>query len=148
MVRKYVVLVCVLVCVLAGCGGGAGKSGGAAAGAVGPRQAVEAFLATIEAKDIQAMSLVWGSTDGPVRDHMARDQMEKREILMQCYLKHDAAKIGDQSPGPEGRIIFKVELVQGPRKRTTNFTTVRGPSDRWYVFDVDLSAMQDFCNNR
>ena len=48
--RKYVVLLCVLV----GCGGGAGQGGGAAAGAVGPRQAVAAFLATIEAKDIQA----------------------------------------------------------------------------------------------
>lgn len=121
--------------------------GGTAAGAAGPRQAVEAFLATIQAKDIQAMSLVWGSTDGPVRDHMARDQMEKREILMQCYLKHDAAKIGDQSPGPDGHQIFKVELTQGQRRRQTNFTTVKGPSDRWYVEDVDLSPMQDFCNN-
>ena len=142
--RKYVVL----LCVLAGCSGGtASQGGGAVAGAVGPRQAVEAFLTTIQGKDIQAMSLVWGSTDGPVRDHMARDQMEKREILMQCYLKHDAAKIGDQSPGQDGHVIFKVELTQGQRRRQTNFTTVKGPAERWYVEDVDLSPMQDFCNN-
>ena len=142
--RKYVVL----LCVLAGCGGGsASQGGGPAAGAVGPRQAVDAFLAAVEAKDLQAMSVVWGAEDGMVRDHKPRDQVEKRELLMQCYLKHDSAKIVDQSPGQDGHVIFKVELTQGQRRRTTNFTTVKGPADRWYVFDIDLSVMQDFCNN-
>ena len=32
--------------------------------------------------------------------------------------------------------------------RETNFTTIQGPAQRWYVQEVDLAATADFCNRK
>ena len=66
---------------------------------------------------------------------------------MQCYLRLDAYTVKGDSPGQGGRVVYKVEIAQGPNKRETTFTTIKGPGDRWYVEDVDISVMQDFCNS-
>src|SRR5579871_5474586 len=52
-----------------------GAEGGGAkeAGAATPRKAVDDFLAAIHAKDLQAMSMVWGTDHGPARDAINRD---------------------------------------------------------------------------
>ena len=138
-----------LLLVAAACGGGQAALGsGVVVGAVGAREAIDAFLATVKKKDIQAMSLVWGTQNGPVREQMERNQMEKRELLLVCYLKHDSFRVVDDSRGENGRIVFKVELTQGQLKRATNFTAVKGPNERWFLEDVDITLMQDFCTGR
>ena len=133
--------------VLAGCFGG-GRTGGPATGAVGSREAVDAFMKTVKEKDIQAMSIVWGTSRGPARDQIDRAELEKRELLMQCYLRHDGYRIKSDGPGQGGRVLYKVEVQQGQRKRETTFTTIKGPEDRWYVEDVDITVIQDFCTGR
>lgn len=91
------------------------------------------------------MSVVWGTQKGPARDQMDRTELEKREIIMQgCYM-HDSFRVLNESPGTGGHRMVRVELTRGNRKRTPNFTTVKGPSDRWYVLDADFDAMRDFC---
>ncbi|MBI2796905.1 MAG: hypothetical protein HYX65_09395 [Gemmatimonadetes bacterium] len=144
--RRLAVLALVQVMVLAGCAGGG--RGGVASGAVDARQALDAFMKTVKDKDIQAMSLVWGTSNGPARDRLERADLEKRELLMQCYLRHDSYSVKGDSPGQGGRVIYKVEVVQGPKRRETSFTTIKGPDERWYVEDVDVSVMQDFCTGR
>jgi hypothetical protein len=38
-----------------------------------------------------------------------------------------------------------VNLTLGPLTRSANFQVVKGPGGRWYVSDVDLKALQEFC---
>jgi hypothetical protein len=115
-------------------------------GAPAPRAAVESFLAAVRAQDLQAMSLVWGSSRGPARDIIDdRAELEKRELVMQCYLNHDKYRILNDVPGDGGARVFRVELVKGDLTRATDFRTVRGPSDRWYVLEADLNPVTDLC---
>ncbi len=137
-----------MLVVAAACGGRQSVGAGVSVGAVGPREAVEAFLATVRSKDIQAMSLVWGTSSGPVREQIDRNELEKRELLLVCYLKHDSFRVVDDSRGETGRVLYKVELQQGRLKRTTTFKAVKGPDERWFMEDVDISVMQDFCTGR
>ena len=144
--RKFAMMVLV---VAAACGGGRQSVGaGVSVGAVGPREAVEAFLATVRSKDIQAMSLVWGTSNGPVREQIERNELEKRELLLVCYLKHDSFRVVEDSRSDTGRMLYKVEMQQGQLKRTTTFKAVKGPGERWFMEDVDISLMQDFCTGR
>ena len=46
----------------------------------------------------------------------------------------------------EGRRVLRVKLSKGALAKETNFTTVQGPADRWYVEEVDLSSTAALCN--
>jgi hypothetical protein len=133
--------------VLAACRAPA-ASRGPMPGAPAPRAAVEGFLAAVRAQDLQAMSSVWGSAKGPARDVIPdRAELEKRELVMQCYLNHESFRIlGDVAGVNDGR-VFRVELTKGPLTRATTFTTIRGPSDRWYVLEADLAPVKDLCRS-
>lgn len=115
------------------------------AGAASPKEAVQSFLAAVRAQDLQAMSVIWGTAKGPARDQVDRAQLERRELIMQCYLMHD--KFDIQSDTRSGADTHKlgVSLTKGDMTRATSFTTVRGPSDRWYVEDVPLEPVKDLC---
>jgi hypothetical protein len=108
--------------------------GGQTAGAASPRQAVELFLAAVRAEDLQAMSFIWGTPKGPAvnSDMMTREEMEKREIIMICYLRHDKFRIGTESPGAGGMRILTVEITRTAtnESRTTTFQTVPGAGTR------------------
>jgi hypothetical protein len=117
-------------------------------GAPAPRAAVESFLSAVRAQDLQAMSMVWGSERGPARDIIPdRSELEKREIVMQCYLAHDRFRILGDAAGVESKRVFRVELTKGRLTRTTTFTTVSGPSDRFYVLEADLEPVKDLCQS-
>ena len=135
--------------VLAACGGGRRVApGGPMPGAPAARAAVESFLSAVRAQDLQAMSMVWGSERGPARDIIPdRSELEKREIVMQCYLMHDRFRILGDVASAEKRRVFRVELRKGPITRTTTFTTVAGPSDRFYVLEADLEPVKDLCQS-
>ena len=76
---------------------------------------------------------------------MERTDPEKRELIMVCYLKHDRYEIAGEAPNPGGTRAVVVNLTLGNQSRSANFEVVRGPGDRWYVQNVDLKALQDFC---
>lgn len=118
-------------------------------GAANPREAVAGFLNAVTSQDLQAMSRYWGTTAGPVRDRgdMSRDELEKRELLMMCYLRHDKYRVVTETPESTGRVLA-VELFAGPLTRTTNFHAVAGPSNRWFVQSVDLDPVADLCRSR
>ena len=133
-----------LAVVVAACGRGHGP-GSALTGAVAPRRAVEEFMGAVKSQDLQAMSVVWGTEKGPARDHLDRTELEKREIIMTGCYSHDRFRILGESPGTGGRRMVRVEIVRANKTKTPHFTTVKGPSDRWYVLDADFDAMRDFC---
>ena len=121
----------------------------APAAAIGPRSAVDAFLAAVRAQDLQALDVAWGDKTGPVRDTKAfsREEREQRElILIRCF-KHDRARVLGEAPAAGGERNFQVELVRGTVTRVADFLTVQGP-DRWYVRSANMDAVKDLCSTK
>lgn len=141
---------------VAACKSGSGSGGGSAPaaaapapanlpGAAAPRQAVERFLTAAKAQDLQELSIAWGTAKGPARDQFERTELEKRLIVMQGCYDAEKHRIMDEQPGDNGRRLFRVELTKGTVTKTPRFTTVKGPSDRWYVEDADFAAVTALC---
>jgi hypothetical protein len=114
-------------------------------GAPTPALAVERFLTAARAQDLQGLAMAWGTEKGPARDVVDRKQIERRELIMICYLNHDTYRVKSEAPAPEGRRAFTVELKRGPVNRTSTFTTVKGPAERFYVEQVALAPLADLC---
>jgi hypothetical protein len=110
-----------------------------------PRMAVEQFLAAVRAQDIQAMSVVFGTSRGPARDNMDRTELEKRLIILQCYFNHDQYRILNENPGEDNHRVFSVELTRNRLTKTPHFYTVRGPNNRWFVDNMEIAAVREFC---
>lgn len=114
-------------------------------GAVAPRLAVDAFLDAVRTEDLQAMGATWGTSRGPARETIERTELEKRVIILQCYLQHDSYRVLGETPGEGGRRVVRVEITRGTQKRQPALHTVPGPGGRWYVENVELAAVRDFC---
>jgi hypothetical protein len=107
--------------------------------------AVDRFFAAVHAQDLQAMSQVWGTSKGAARDNMDRNELEKREVILQCYFNYDTFRVTGESPTSETRRIVRVELQRDGKTRTPIVYTVMGPGGRWYVENLDIAAVKDFC---
>ena len=114
------------------------------AGTLDPRGAVLAFLGAVHEQDLQRISAVWGTKDGSVRDAgMPREELERRELVMLCYLRHDRARIVSDAPAPGDHRAYVVEINRGGLTRSTNFYVVQGPQGHWFVENVDIEQLQD-----
>ena len=116
-------------------------------GAASAQLAVESFLHAVNAKDIQAMSTVFGTKDGPARETMDRTELEKREIILACYFNHDSNRVLGEDQGIGGHREVRIELKKGNLTRQTTFYAIRGPGRRWYVDNMDIASVRDFCGN-
>jgi hypothetical protein len=132
---------------LAACSSATQRNGGPLTGAAAPKVATEQFLLAANAGDLQAMSAQWGTKDGPARESMDRIQLEKRLTILACYFKHDSVRILGEAAGSGGGRDVRIELHKGNLVRQTTFYTVKGPGDRWYVENMDLASVRDFCGN-
>ena len=142
--RKWALLVVVAV----GCSRNPGM-GSSMTGAVSSSAAATMFVNAAKAQDLQAMGAVWGTKDGAARDNMERSVLDSRLIILQpCYVA-DRAQILDEQIGTtatERRV--RLQLTRGTRTKTLTFTSVRGPSNRWYVKETDYESVQaDFCRS-
>ncbi len=118
-------------------------------GAVGPKQAAEQFLASIKSEDVQATSIIWGSSKGPARELIRdRSELEKRILVMQCNLNHDAYKIISDLPGEGLKRNIKVELRRGSLTAQTMMVATQGPKQRWFIENTDLAPMRGFCSSQ
>ena len=120
---------------------------GALTGAATAQLAVEQFLKAVNAKDIQAMSTMFGTNKGPARETMDRTELEKRLVILACYFTHDTARILGEDPGTGGHREVRVEVKKGNMTRQTTFYAIQGPGRRWYVDNMDIAAVRDFCGN-
>jgi len=116
-------------------------------GAATPQLAVEQFLTSVNVKDIQAMSTVFGTNKGPARETMDRTELEKRLIILACYFTHDSARILGEDRGTAGHRELRVEVKKGNMTRETTFYAIQGPGRRWYVDNMDIASVRDFCGN-
>jgi hypothetical protein len=149
-VKKLIVLVALAV--VAGCHSARKPSeapspvlNGAQTGAANPEAAVQGFMAAVQKQDLQAMAAIWGSADGPARELGDRGDLEKRELIMMCYLKHDGFDIIGDAPNPSGGRTAAVSVTYKDLTRSTNFQLVQGPGARWYVLSVDVQKLSDIC---
>ena len=119
-------------------------------GASDAASVVRSFLAAAKAQDLQAMGMYFGNEEGPARDVLAREELEKREIIMASCLQHDRFDIIGDAPGMAGARVLAVLLVRGTHSASVNFETIASPRDhRWYVKSFDLpKLMQDYCARR
>lgn len=107
------------------------------------RAAVQSFLDAIRAQDIQAMSVLFGTSSGPARDNMKRDEWEKRLIILQCYFNHDKSRFVQEIAGPGAHRIVQFELTRGSIARSPQFYAVPGPRGRWYIDNMEIAAVRD-----
>ena len=128
-----------------------GVGGAGASGALAPRLAVDAFLDAVRVEDIQAMGALFGTSRGALRDAIsssdraAANQLEQRLIILQCYLAHDSYRILNEGPGEGASRMIRVEITRGTSKRQPSLFAIQGPAGRWYVENVELAAVRDFC---
>jgi len=129
--------------------GGGAKPAAGVVGAVGPRQAAEQFLASIRAEDVQATSIIWGSTKGPARSLIKdRSELEKRILVMQCNLNHDSFRILSDLPGDALKRNLKLELRRGQLTAQTTMVATQGPNQRWFIENTDLAPLRGFCSGQ
>lgn len=114
-------------------------------GATSPDAAVQGYLRAVEKQDLQAISAMWGTSEGSVLVTKAipREEMERRELIILCYLKHDSFRVLGDAPAPQGKRVVATELKRGGLTRSTNFYVVQGPASRWFVENVDLEPLRD-----
>ncbi len=117
-------------------------------GAADAVSAVRGFMTAAKQQDLQAMGAIWGGPDGPARDALPRDELEKRELIMMMCLRHDRYDIVGEAPNPGGNRAIVVNLTFGTISQSSNFEVVRGPADRWFVKSFDLQALQQICSHR
>ena len=117
--------------------------------AVAARPALDAFLAAIRAKDLQALGAAWGDKSGAIRDNdrISRDELEKRELVLMCYFSHDSYQVLSDEPAAGGERKLTVRLTKGTLSRTTDFFLTSGP-DRWYVRTADVEPVRDLCSKK
>ncbi len=120
---------------------------GATSGAADARAAVESFMKAVKAQDLQTMAAVWGTSRGPARDQLDREQLEKRLIIIQCKLDHEQWGFAEDRARllAGGKQDFQVRLRQKGASAVTSFTTIQATDGRWYVEIVDLDPLRDFC---
>jgi len=121
---------------------------GSGSGAPDPVSAVRGFLDAAKEPDLQAMSVLFGDTQGAARDGLPREELEKRELIMVRCLRHDRYDVVRDTPAPGGGRTFSVNINYRGLSRSSNFQVVRGPSNRWYVQKFDLGALNDICTHR
>lgn len=110
--------------------------------------ALTAFLGGAKAQDIQAMAAVWGTSEGPAGGQKTRQELEQGLYYNMKCLRNDSFKILDDSQGPAGARILNVQITRGSLSRTTRFTTVAGPENKWYVNAFDPKPVSDLCMSR
>ncbi|NUQ12489.1 MAG: hypothetical protein HUU26_09230 [Gemmatimonadaceae bacterium] len=139
--RKWVLI----VLVAAACSR-APSMGSSLAGAATPREAATLFMGAVKSQDLQAMSSVWGNAEGPSRDNIERNELDRRLVLFQQCYDHDRFEILDETiVSPTARTV-RVQVTRGTRTKIPHFKVVRGPSNRWFIEDLDFPAVQsDFC---
>jgi hypothetical protein len=119
-----------------------------APGASSPAEAVQKFMTAVKAQDLDALSLIWGTSSGPVRSTMKREEWEMREVTIMGCLKHDSYTMRGDAPAAGGERVLQVALRFQDLTPTTGFTTTRDNDGRWYVKAVEMDPVRQVCSRR
>ncbi len=116
-----------------------------ATGGTDATSAVRGFMAAAKLQSMQSLSMWWGDSQGATRDLIAKDELEKRELIMLRCLKHDRYEVVGDALATGGTRDVIVNMKYHDTESTTHLTLVVGPHSRWYVQNVDLKPLQSVC---
>ena len=102
-------------------------------------------LDAAKAQNIQGISAYWGDKDGSARGRFPKAEEEQREIIMARCLRHDRYEVIGDAPAMGGGRTFAVALTRPGKSVTTNFEVVPAVDHRWYVQQVDMEKLADYC---
>ena len=110
---------------------------------VAPVLTVERFLQAANTRDLETMSRLFGTADGPIGDSGKREEIELRMDVIAEILQHYDYEIVSERvvPGAEvlsNRIGVDFTLPQGLRIRDVGFTVVLESADRWIIDVIEL----------
>jgi len=123
----------------------AGMPPAGTSGSADPTSAVRGFMAAAKLQSVQSLSMWWGDVNGPTRDQMDKDELEKRELIMLKCLKHDRYDLVGEAPTTGGAHDVILNVIYHESANTTHLTLVVGPHNRWYVQAVDLQPLHSVC---
>jgi hypothetical protein len=103
---------------------------------------VERFLQAANARDLETMSRLFGTHDGPIADSGSREEIELRMDVIAEILQHDDYEIISERrvPGaefPSNRISVDLSLLGGTTVRDVGFTVVES-DDRWLINVIEV----------
>jgi hypothetical protein len=108
---------------------------------VSPEAAVRGFLDAVHANSLPRMSELWGSTRGPARGYMRRDELEQRLTIMRTYLQYDKFEMlepeGLPSTSGNERTV-RVRLERNGCTPVVPFTVVPYAGG-WLISNIDLA---------
>lgn len=110
---------------------------------VAPSLTVERFLQAANTRDLDTMSRLFGTDDGPIADTGTREEIELRMDVIAEILTHVDYEIVSERrvPGaevPSNRIGVDIVLPGGATVRDVGFTVVLESSGRWLINLIEL----------
>ncbi len=116
---------------------------------VAPALTVERFLQAANIRDLQTMSRLFGTDDGPIGDTGSRQEVELRMDLIAEILQHADYEITSERRVPgtaSASIRVGVDiLIVAPRGTTmvqdVGFTVILESPTRWLVNMIDLTKI-------
>ncbi len=109
---------------------------------VAPALIVERFLQAANTRDLETMSRLFGTDDGPIAETGRRVEIELRMDVIAEILQHDDYEIISERrvPGtefPSNRIGVDLLLPGGTTVRDVGFTVVES-DNRWLINVIEL----------
>ncbi|MBT8405186.1 MAG: hypothetical protein KJP18_15085 [Gemmatimonadetes bacterium] len=119
------------------------RSGGGTVPGTSPLQSVERFLAAVNARDLDGMASVFGTSDGPVEGD--RVEVEIRMDALATILAHESYELVSERQVP-GRVDMTTRVgvtltIAGEVHSDVAFLTVRTGEGRWMLQEIDLEAI-------
>ena len=109
---------------------------------IAPALTVERFLQAANTRDLETMSRLFGTDDGPIGDRRSRVEVELRMDVIAEILRHDDYEITSERsvPGaevPSNRIGVDLLLPSGTTVQDVGFTVVES-DDGWLINVIEL----------
>jgi hypothetical protein len=106
-----------------------------------PEAAVRGFLDAVHANSLPRMSELWGSTRGPARNYMKRDELEQRLTIIRTYLQYEKFEMLESQGVPSSTSSERTVRVRLERNGCTPVVpfTVVPWAGGWLVSNIDLA---------
>ena len=110
---------------------------------VAPALTVERFLQAANTRDLETMSRLFGTHDGPIGDRRSRQEVELRMDVLAEILQHNDYEIISERrvPGaefPSRRVGVDLVLPGGTTVRDVGFTVVLESDNRWLINVIEV----------
>jgi hypothetical protein len=113
---------------------------------VAPSLVVERFLQAVNTRNLETMSRLFGTEDGPFGDGRGREETELRMDALVQILMHDDYRIMSErrvagASAPSNRISVDMVMLNAITVRDVGFTVVLASSNQWLITLIDVEKI-------